>query len=211
MYAPSQFQSACNLDVDYSYIRGGEGGINNTSTFNTLSYGEHNLCTGPLFAGTDTGMENYLRLAPGSPCINAGTPDVAGLSLLPYDLAGNWRIWDGRIDMGCYEFASEPWVAIDDPVVPELPAFSICNYPNPFNPSTTIAYELPEDGLVQLSIYNLKGQLVRKLLDKPQSIGAHSVIWDGKDATGTTCSSGMYFYRVSYNGKSITKKMLMMK
>lgn len=85
------------------------------------------------------------------------------------------------------------------------------NYPNPFNPTTTIAYELPEDGLVQLSIYNLKGQLVRKLLDKPQSIGAHSVVWDGKDATGTTCSSGMYFYRVSYNGKSITKKMLMMK
>lgn len=85
------------------------------------------------------------------------------------------------------------------------------NYPNPFNPITTIAYDLPEDGLVQLSIYNIKGQLVRNLLNKSQGIGSHSVIWDGKDATGNTCSSGMYFYKVSYNGKSITKKMLMMK
>ena len=212
MYAPSQFQSACNLDVDYSYIRGGEGGINNTSTFNTLSYGEHNLCTGPLFAGTDTGMENYLRLAPGSPCINAGTPDAAGSSLLPYDLAGNWRIWDGRIDMGCYEFGSEPWVAIDDPVlsVPDQLVL-MQNYPNPFNPSTTISYILPEASEITLSVYNLKGQLVRTLVEGLKPSGLHQVVWDGKDKLNRQAASGVYFIRLQSGKTSKTRKMLLMK
>ena len=212
MYAPSQFQSACNLDVDYSYIRGGEGGINNTTTFNTLSYGEHNLCTGPLFAGTDTGMENYLRLAPGSPCINAGTPDAAGSSLLPYDLAGNWRIWDGRIDMGCYEFGSEPWVAIDDPVlsVPDQLVL-MQNYPNPFNPSTTISYILPEASEITLSVYNLKGQLVRTLVEGLKPSGLHQVVWDGKDKLNRQAASGVYFIRLQSGKTSKTRKMLLMK
>lgn len=212
MYAPSQFQSACNLDVDYSYIRGGEVSINNTSSYNSLNYGEHNLCTGPLFAGTDTGMENYLRLAPGSPCINAGTPDAAGLSLLPYDLAGNWRIWDGRIDMGCYEFGSEPWVAIDDPVLPVPDQFVLMqNYPNPFNPSTTISYILPEASEITLSVYNLKGQLVRTLVEGFKPSGLHQVVWDGKDKLNRQASSGVYFIRLQSGKTSKTRKMLLMK
>lgn len=212
MYAPSQFQSACNLDVDYSYIRGGEVSINNTSSYNSLNYGEHNLCTGPLFAGTDTGMENYLRLAPGSPCINAGTPDAAGSSLLPYDLAGNWRIWDGRIDMGCYEFGSEPWVAIDDPVlsVPDQLVL-MQNYPNPFNPSTTISYILPEASEITLSVYNLKGQLVRTLVEGLKPSGLHQVVWDGKDKLNRQAASGVYFIRLQSGKTSKTRKMLLMK
>ena len=212
MYAPSQFQSACNLDVDYSYIRGGEVSINNTSSYNSLNYGEHNLCTGPLFAGTDTGMENYLRLAPGSPCINAGTPDAAGSSLLPYDLAGNWRIWDGRIDLGCYEFGSEPWVAIDDPVLPVPDRFVLMqNYPNPFNPSTTISYILPEASEITLSVYNLKGQLVRTLVEGLKPSGLHQVVWDGKDKLNRQAASGVYFIRLQSGKTSKTRKMLLMK
>ncbi|MDD2331280.1 MAG: T9SS type A sorting domain-containing protein [Candidatus Cloacimonetes bacterium] len=85
------------------------------------------------------------------------------------------------------------------------------NYPNPFNPSTTISYELPVDGSVQISIYNLKGQLVKHLLNKHESIGPHSVVWDGKDSSGRACSSGMYYYRLTSFGKSISKKMLLLK
>jgi hypothetical protein len=85
------------------------------------------------------------------------------------------------------------------------------NYPNPFNPSTTISYDLPEDGLVELNIYNVKGQLVQTLLNKHQGLGTHSVIWDGKDNHANPCSTGMYFYKLTFNGNSITKKMLMMK
>ena len=212
MYAPSQFQSACNLDVDYSYIRGGEVSINNTSSYNSLHYGEHNLSEGLLFAGTSAGSGDYLRLAPGSPCINAGTPDAAGLSLLPYDLAGNWRIWDGRIDMGCYEFGSEPWVAIDDPVLPIPDQLVLTqNYPNPFNPSTTISYILPEASEITLSVYNLKGQLVRTLVEGLKPSGLHQVVWDGKDKLNRQAASGVYFIRLQSGKTSKSRKMLLMK
>ncbi len=85
------------------------------------------------------------------------------------------------------------------------------NYPNPFNPTTTIRYNLPEDGHVQIFVYNLKGQLVKQLLNKRESLGTHSIIWDGKDKNGRTCSSGVYYYRLNNNSTSITKKMLMLK
>ena len=220
MYAPSQFQSACNLDVDYSYIRGGEVSINNTSSYNSLNYGEHNLCTGPLFAGTDTGMENYLRLAPGSPCINAGTPDAAGLSLLPYDLAENWRIWDGRIDMGCYEYGSEPYVGVGDPVVPELPAFSICNYPNPFTVFTNIKVILPSNlgndkaGVTSASIdiYNIKGQRIKSIPLDPGKTGEQFSYWDGRDEAGKQCSSGIYILNLKVNGiRELSKKVTLIR
>ncbi len=85
------------------------------------------------------------------------------------------------------------------------------NYPNPFNPTTNISYDLPEDGDVRLSVYNLKGQLVKQLLNKRDSLGPHTVVWDGKDSRGNKCSSGVYYYRLTTGGKSLTKKMLMLK
>jgi len=85
------------------------------------------------------------------------------------------------------------------------------NYPNPFNPTTNISYDLPEDGEVQLSVYNLKGQFVKRLLNKRDSIGPHTVIWDGTDSRGNKCSSGLYYYRLTAGGKSVSKKMLMLK
>ena len=157
MYGPSSVQCAYNLDVDYSYIYGGEEGIYNVSTFNTLSYGEHNLSAGSLFADTSAGNADYLRLSPGSPCIDSGTPDTVGLNLPPYDLAGNLRIWNNRIDMGCYEYGSEPWVSIYDPELPAIDQLALMqNYPNPFNPTTTIDYSpVSYTHLTLLTIYSV--------------------------------------------------------
>ncbi len=212
MYVPSSVQCACNLDVDYSYIYGGEEGIYNVSTFNTLSYGEHNLSAGSLFADTSAGNADYLRLSPGSPCIDSGTPDTVGLNLPPYDLAGNLRIWNNRIDMGCYEYGSEPWVSIYDPELPAIDQLALMqNYPNPFNPTTTIDYSLPEASKVRLDIYNVKGQLVRTLLNGDMPAGMHSVLWDGRDNNNAVVASGVYFYRLSSINNVQTKRMLLMK
>ena len=89
--------------------------------------------------------------------------------------------------------------------------FNLKNYPNPFNPETTISFELSKPGKVVLNIYNLKGELVKKLINKQMSNGKHSIVWDGKDNNGKICSSGVYCYKIESNGRVETKKMLLMK
>ena len=88
---------------------------------------------------------------------------------------------------------------------------STYNYPNPFNPSTTISYNLGKDTLVSLDIYNIKGQLVRNLHSGLQNRGTHKVVWNGKDNQGRATSSGFYFYRLKAGDKQITRKILMLK
>ncbi|MDD2231226.1 MAG: T9SS type A sorting domain-containing protein, partial [Candidatus Cloacimonetes bacterium] len=212
MYSTSTPQFVCNLDMDYNNIRGGSASILNASFLNTLSYGEHNQDADPMFASTVPDTPNYLRLAPGSPCIDNGTPDISGLGLLPYDLAGNSRIWNGRIDMGCYEYGSEPWVANDDPYTPALTDnITAINYPNPFNPETTISFFLPVAGETELTIYNLKGQKVRNLLSAPLPTGTHRITWNGKDFQNRSVSSGIYFAKIEQANTHLVHKMMVMK
>ena len=85
------------------------------------------------------------------------------------------------------------------------------NYPNPFNPVTSIKYDLAENSLVRMDIYNVRGQLVKTLLNQEMLAGTHSVIWDGKDGQGRSVSSGVYFYRMSLPNKVLTNKMLLLK
>jgi len=85
------------------------------------------------------------------------------------------------------------------------------NYPNPFNPSTTISFNLPKAGNVKLDVYNIKGQRVKTLIDGFMNPDMHSVVWNGTDQNNQSVASGVYFYRLTANGKSETKKMLLMK
>ena len=85
------------------------------------------------------------------------------------------------------------------------------NYPNPFNPSTSIEYEVPEQGMVSVKVYNALGQEVRALFRGDQRAGKHTVRWDGRNNAGSTVSSGMYIYRIDFQGKALAKKMLMLK
>ena len=86
------------------------------------------------------------------------------------------------------------------------------NYPNPFNPETNIFYSTSVNGAVELSIYNIKGQLVKKLVNSSMNAGEHNIVWNGKDASDRTVSSGLYFYKLKVNGKTIdTKKMMLLK
>lgn len=86
------------------------------------------------------------------------------------------------------------------------------NYPNPFNPVTTISYDLAQNGLIELKIYNLKGQLVKTLVNEKQSAGSHSVVWNSKDQLERQVSSGLYFYKLIVDKKTVeTRKMLLLK
>lgn len=87
------------------------------------------------------------------------------------------------------------------------------NFPNPFNPTTTIRYSIKEQGAVSLKIYNAAGQLVRTLVNDvqtPQASG-FNVTWDGKNDSGQTVSSGVYFYKLVANNFVDTKKMVLLK
>ncbi len=85
------------------------------------------------------------------------------------------------------------------------------NYPNPFNPETTISFNLKDAGRVSIYIYNMRGQMIRKLVDTQMLAGNHSVVWDGRDSMGRSVSSGTYLYRMQSGRYSSTKKMIMMK
>ncbi|MBC8415017.1 MAG: T9SS type A sorting domain-containing protein [Candidatus Cloacimonetes bacterium] len=91
------------------------------------------------------------------------------------------------------------------------PCTEIANYPNPFNPSTTIKFNLIESGNVKLEIYNIKGQKVKTLLDCYMIPGRSELIWNGKDDNGKQVGSGVYFYQLVTEKKTITKKMILLR
>ena len=92
-------------------------------------------------------------------------------------------------------------------------AFALAsNYPNPFNPATTIKYSLPQAADVKLIVYNVLGQPVRTLIAEHQSAGRYAVEWDATNDNGHSLSTGMYFYRLAAGGEFLeTKKMLLLK
>lgn len=85
------------------------------------------------------------------------------------------------------------------------------NMPNPFNPSTTINYQIPEAGRVQIVLYNVLGQEVRTLVSQNLEAGFHNVVWDGNDDFGRRVASGLYVYRMTANDFSHIRKMMLLK
>jgi len=101
---------------------------------------------------------------------------------------------------------------IADSEVQLIPVAKITgNYPNPFNPSTTIAFSIPKDSNTKLSVYNIKGQKVKDIISGELSKGFHKAIWDGKDSTNRSVSSGIYIFRLASDGKVSVRKAMLMK
>jgi hypothetical protein len=85
------------------------------------------------------------------------------------------------------------------------------NYPNPFNPSTLISFHVPHLMNVEINIYDIKGMLIRELINESKSSGSYSVEWNGKDKNNNMVSSGTYFYQLNTGEFSQTKKMILLK
>ncbi|MCF7797783.1 MAG: T9SS type A sorting domain-containing protein [Lentisphaeria bacterium] len=85
------------------------------------------------------------------------------------------------------------------------------NYPNPFNPTTTIRYDLPEPSQVRLTIYNQLGQPIRTLVHGEKSAGFQSVVWDGRNNVGQQAGTGIYFYQINSGKFNQTRKMILLK
>jgi len=93
----------------------------------------------------------------------------------------------------------------------ESPFFLHRNYPNPFNPETTIEYSIKEDSRILIEIYNIKGQKVKTLINEFREAGYYSVIWNGKDNSNKQVASGLYFYRMKTANYNKMRKILLLK
>jgi len=200
------------LDVSHSNIRNGQDGIYNSGNQQIVNWNEGNIVEDPQFLLSG---EDPYQLSDISPCIDTGSTDTTGLFLPPWDLLHHQRIWDGdsngiaTIDMGCYEYGADS-VGVIQNQIPKVP-YQISNYPNPFNPSTTIAFNLPLAGQVIIEIYNIKGQKVKTLMDCTTVPGTYECNWNGKDDTGKSVSSGQYVVKLKQNGKETATKIMLLK
>ncbi len=100
----------------------------------------------------------------------------------------------------------------DSDIVAVSKVYSLTNYPNPFNPTTTISFNLPTSSSLTLQIYDTSGRLIKSLADGEMWIaGSHSLIWSGADNNGQNVGSGLYFYKMKTEGYSEIKQMILLK
>jgi len=193
------------VEVKYCDVQGGwegEGNIDVIPHFMGQSYGDYSI----------TGFSH---------CVGAGIEEIEINGTMYYapeeDIIGAPRPtpFGSNPDIGAYEnFNGEPYVSSENElqVVPE---YNLCNYPNPFNPTTTISFSITQtSSFVNLEIYNLKGQKVKEfdvILSGVEG-ESNSVTWDGTNLNNQPVSSGIYLYKLIVDKKSVeTKKMLLIK
>lgn len=176
------------IAITCSDIYANEGG-DWTGAIAELFGQDGNFSDDPLFCDTAAGN---LKIRNESPC----APDNNSCSEII-----------GALDAGCdtgaddYDAASRPVADID----------LNQNYPNPFNLGTVISYALPRQSQVRITVCNVAGQSVRRLVDGVQMAGLHRVSWDGRDATGREVASGIYIYRLEADAVVVSRKMILLK
>jgi HYDIN/CFA65/VesB-like, Ig-like domain/FlgD Ig-like domain len=121
--------------------------------------------------------------------------------LQSYELDGFCNLW-GPVSAMIFD-APPPEL----PIITELSG----NHPNPFNPSTSINFSLNTPTFVSINIYNMKGQKIKSLVSEEMGANYHHVVWDGKDKSGKSAASGIYFYRMKAGDYDKVKKMLIQK
>jgi hypothetical protein len=85
------------------------------------------------------------------------------------------------------------------------------NYPNPFNPSTTIRFDIPQSGDVELAVFDLTGRRIVTLVEENLAAGSHQVTWNGRDASGISVASGVYIYRLQQYDKVLSRKLTLLR
>ncbi|UCH85455.1 MAG: T9SS type A sorting domain-containing protein [Candidatus Latescibacterota bacterium] len=154
---------------------------------------------------------------PGSPELDAETLLTTTTDTTYFD--SEWR-WDSDFyykltAVDTHDNEGDPVYLGDGEIVgvqlPDIPAYNHLdqNFPNPFNPVTTIRFGLRAPALVTLRIYDVSGRLVRELVDEKRVAGTYKETWDGKNTAGKDVASGVYFYRLRAGGFDQSKKMIL--
>jgi len=152
-------------------------------------------------ATTNSAGAYSLTLPAGVYTVTASAPGYGSLSYDDITVAPNQNT--------TLNFTLNP-ASNDNEVIPVTVTALKANYPNPFNPETTISYDIKDAGKVRLDVYNLKGQLVRTLVDQAQASGRYRIVFDAHDNNGNPLSSGIYLYRLRAANHQSTRKMMLM-
>ena len=174
---------------------------------NTETYLYHYI----MYRDTIPGTMKYLAVIPKSDTIYVDTNVVAGKTYY-YKLTAS--------DSNGYESDPSNEVSITIEAISstggegnnEIENFQLYqNYPNPFNPTTTIDYRLASNSKVTITVYNILGNEIKKLVDEFKAAGSYQTIWDGKNNNGRSVSSGVYFYQMIAENYTLVKKLILQK
>ncbi|MEL1231181.1 MAG: FlgD immunoglobulin-like domain containing protein [Candidatus Neomarinimicrobiota bacterium] len=149
------------------------------------------------------------------PTITTDNYETTGISIVDHD--GNEKVYDFEMlqDLGLHQQMAvlnnvSTSSTKQDLTLPKTYALHQ-NYPNPFNPETKIGYDLADESMVSLKVYDMKGTLVKTLLNENQSSGHKTIKWDGTSDLGQKVSAGLYLYRIQTESFASTKKMALLK
>ncbi|MCK4653831.1 MAG: right-handed parallel beta-helix repeat-containing protein [Candidatus Cloacimonetes bacterium] len=153
-----------------------------------------------------------------SPCVDAGSGVPVDYGLENYTTRTDSIADIAIVDIG-YHYPNGIVITNIENVEFQPKLYQLFNYPNPFktsgagrSPATTISFQLSENGEVNLSIYNIKGQKIKTIVNEKLEQGLHQIIWDGKNDNNQYVASGVYFYKLKVNNKNIAiKKYLLLK
>jgi len=172
------------FEIEVNYLSGDSWILLDTSYMYSLEAGESNNISVPI---SSAGLEDITHTAELIFENNAGPDVIVPVTMVVTDTL---------------------FVALE--IIPE--ELNLINYPNPFNPSTTIEFSIQNDSKIELSIYNIMGQKIKTLAQNEFKKGDHSIIWNGDDESNKPVSSGVYQYNLKVNGKTrVVKKCLLIK
>jgi hypothetical protein len=184
-----QFNSSCRLGT------GSQNAGTLAAALNTVTYNTSGETNGVHLSGSSVDAASFQWTAP-----------AAGTGTVKLYLAGHQGTSASGANTEITLTATELVSAIDDePMLPNTFAI-LNNYPNPFNPQTTIHYEIPQDGRVTLDIYDIQGRKVAALFDGVSSAGKHDISWNASSQP-----SGIYFCKMNTGNESVTKMITLLK
>tara|TARA_Y100000748_G_scaffold300977_1_gene300387 strand:+ start:1447 stop:2214 length:768 start_codon:yes stop_codon:yes gene_type:complete len=207
----------------FDFLSGGAltltGATDDTNSFDGITTGNNVVLSFSFGGSTAPASAVYAPLVTLSATVDDSMAGQDVLLEAIEDLSGDTRLIvsdasGGALSSDFHEalwtVGSDSFLLDNDSVTPI--AYSLSdNYPNPFNPSTTIDYSVAEPGMVDLSVFDASGRLVKKLVSENKNVGSYSVSWDGATDSGISASTGMYFYTIETEGFVDTKKMMLVK
>jgi predicted outer membrane repeat protein len=200
-------ESGATPVISYSLIEGC-GGSGGGWVASLGTDGGGNIDADPRFVDASSAD---LHLWSSSPAIEAGDNSAVPPGVTT-DLDGNPRIYGTNVDMGAYEYQGLPTGIVEDPedALPKTTALRSV-YPNPFNPTLTVVFDLDRRRAVQMTIYHVAGRRVRQLVDEVRGPGTHKVLWDGRDDVGNSVATGVYFLQVRSEEWRVHRKIVLLK